>query len=89
MSNWIDKFLQSRIKKNYLQAVCILGDMESYSYLGTPVGHKQARDNVAYWTKRLIKIGYRPFTPDERIKFGGYGYDIKLTSLRRVEGEER
>jgi len=79
--NFIKKlFTQSEesIVKEYLHCAQVVGDMESYSYVGVPVGYENWRNNLAIVTRKIRNLGYIPFNQDQRIKYGGYGQDIEL-----------
>lgn len=67
----IKRFVEWR----YRIACCVLGDMDSYWYLGKPIGYEIQRDRVAFWTKMAKRFGIKIMTPDERIQFGGYGIE--------------
>ena len=62
----------NRLIKKYINIVQVVGDMESYSYLGEAVGYRVARNKLASITKKVKRIVV-PMSSKERIEFGGYG----------------
>ena len=82
----ICKFLRKIFKKptkqdiidEYKHVAEVVGDMESYIYMGEPIGYRNWRNNLAIMTRKLRSIGYIPFTKNERFLYGGYGEKIEL-----------
>ena len=53
--------------------VSLVGDMESYWYLGEAVGYRSARNSLAFWTKLDRKYKIKILSKKERVEYGGYG----------------
>lgn len=71
----IKALYQASIKRRYLKLAWVVGDMESYLYMGVAVGYEGARNALAKWTRIIRKHGYTPLTQAERINLGGYSVD--------------
>ena len=62
----------NKLIKKYINIVSEVGDMESYMYLGVPIGYEKVRNSLAYYTKKVKRL-IKPMTQEERVLFGGYG----------------
>jgi hypothetical protein len=62
--------------KRYLLNAYKVGEMESYAYIGEPIGYDIARNSLAFWTKKLHKHfkSIKPLSSTERFEFGGYNH---------------
>ena len=62
---------KNRLIYKYIDVASAVGDMESYMYLGVPIGYERARDILSIHTKKIKRL-IKPMTQDERVLFGGY-----------------
>lgn len=82
-----DGYLENRAKKKYLKFGLIIGDSESYGYLGEPGNYWSDWHKWHRWENRIIDFGYQPHSLQSLIECGGYGR--LLPELRKLEpGEE-
>lgn len=65
------------VRDSYRSAISVLGDMESYGYLGIPFGYRHARNRAAYWTRRARQLNIQIASPEERVGYGGYGKEYE------------
>ncbi len=71
---WLVRLLPDIFVINrYSAAALCFGDMESYCYMGEPVGYDTAFRKWNFWEKELIRRRYIPLSLDVLIQIGG-GY---------------
>jgi hypothetical protein len=74
------------VKNRYLAAGGEVGDAESYSFIGEPLGMEFPMWRWRLWEEAIIRRGYQTYSLDQFIDYGGWNFE--LPQLRLLEDKE-
>jgi hypothetical protein len=76
IKNLFKNIWESIVVRNYVSSGLYLGDLVSYSFLGTPHGIDDAMKKFAYWEGKYVELGYKAIPRQDWVGAGGYGFSI-------------
>ena len=80
-------YSDKQVQERYVKAGGIFGDALSYAYLGEPAEVLSLLNRWAKWEKEYAKRGYKTFSLDAFIAYGGYRTPLEGLEVKREENE--
>lgn len=73
MKSLFQELKEAIIVKRYTYHGLIVGDFDSYSFMGDPVGTNWHERWLHFWERKYIALGYVPLSNHDWQLAGGYG----------------
>lgn len=74
---WLDDIYERFVVSRYVKFGLILGDTDSYSYMGEPVGYDRLEKKFLKWEREYQMYGYQAVPRETWMRAGGYGWPYK------------